>query len=267
MSGMWIDLYVILLCGLLGLLVGSFLNVVAIRMPRGRSVATPPSHCPQCGHRLSPLDLIPVASYVLLRRRCRYCHSPISPAYMLGELATGACFAVVGWQLGIVPELAVGLLFVSILVVAAITDLREWIIPDKLIGFALVSGALFRFISHPLPLWNYWAAFAAGGLALYGLAWFGWKVYKKDVMGGGDIKLMAVIGLFTGLQGSVIAILAASVTGLVLIGGRSLIGTYKRGDAIPFGPFLAFGGIIGYLWGEPLAASYQLWLLSLLELE
>jgi leader peptidase (prepilin peptidase) / N-methyltransferase len=164
---------------------------------------------------------------------------------------------------GAVPELVVGLLFASILVIASVTDVRDRIISNKLMLFAIGTGALLRGFIHPLPLWSYWAAFTAGGLSLYLLALLGRMLYKKDAMGGGDIKLLAVIGLFTGLKAVIVAMLAASMAGFLLIGALALLGRYKRGDAIPFGPCLAIGGLSAYLWAEPLINSYQQWLLSL----
>lgn len=254
----------IIFCCILGLLVGSFLNVAAIRIPRGQSVIAPPSHCMHCHHRLQIVDLIPVASYLLLKGKCRYCGIRISARYILGELVACVVFMLLGLWWGVDPELIVALVLASVLLTAALTDLQEMIIPDKLIGFAMVSGVLLRLWIHPLPLWNYGLGFLAGGGALYAIAWLGWKLYGKDVMGGGDIKLLAVIGLFAGLHAVVFTLLAASLLALGVTGLRALFGACHRGAVIVFGPYLALGGLVGYLWAEPLAAGYRAWLFSLM---
>lgn len=258
----WNGSAVLVLCGILGLLVGSFLNVVALRLPRRQSIIYPPSHCMSCYHRLHLLDLIPVVSYLLLRGRCRYCGIRISPVYIRGELIACAGFMFLGGYWGITPELPVSLLFGSVLLVAALADLQYLMIPDKLMGFALVTGVMLRLWVHPLPLWNYGLAFIAGGASLYFIAWIGWRIYQKEAMGGGDIKLLAVIGLFTGLHSVIITLLVSSLTAILLTVLRSWTGKYKRGDTIAFGPYLAVGGFVGYLWAAPIVDSYTSWLLA-----
>ncbi|WP_059051579.1 prepilin peptidase [Paenibacillus senegalimassiliensis] len=254
----------IIFCSILGLLVGSFINVAAIRIPLGQSIIAPPSHCMHCHRRLQIVDLIPVASYLLLKGKCRYCGIRISARYILGELIACAAFMLLGLWWGVGTELIVALVLASVLLTAALTDSQELIIPDKLIWFAIVSGVVLRLWIHPLPLWNYGLGFLAGGGVLYAVAWVGWKLYGKDVMGGGDIKLLAVIGLFAGLPAVVVTLMAASVLALGVTGLRALFGAYHRGEVIAFGPYLALGGLMGYLWAEPLAAGYRSWLLSLM---
>ncbi|TMV52642.1 prepilin peptidase [Paenibacillus mesophilus] len=234
-----------------GLIIGSFLNVVAIRLLKGESISYPPSHCVNCQHRLYPIDLIPVFSYLLLMGKCRYCRERISAAYPIGELAAAVTFGVTAWKIGYQPELLAGLLLASILIVIVQTDLRAMIIPDKVVFFGFGAAVLIRLFVHPLPLWSYLAAFVVGGGILLLLA-----VVSKGGMGGGDIKLFAFIGLILGLPLTLLALfvsaLLGTLYGLILIVFRK----FKRRTAIPFGPFLALGSLLSYLWGTGLIDFY-----------
>ncbi len=240
----------ILLIALFGLLIGSFLNVVAIRTLKKESLSYPPSHCVHCNHQLGPLDLIPVLSYLFLRGKCRYCKAEISSAYAIGETTTALLFGLMAWQLGPTTELIVALFFASILVVIVQTDFREMIIPDRVIYFAMAVGFLLRIIIHPLPLWNHFSAFIIGGGSLFLIAIIGSAILKKDAMGGGDIKLLAFVGLILGIQLTLLTLFLASLIGtlygLLLI----LLRRYNRNKYIPFGPFIAAGSLIAYLWGD-----------------
>lgn len=234
-----------------GLIIGSFLNVVAIRLLKGESISYPPSHCVNCQHRLYPIDLVPVFSYLLLMGRCRYCKERISWTYPIGELAAAVAFGVTAWRIGYQPELLAGLLLASILIVIVQTDLRAMIIPDKVVFFGIGAAVLIRLFVHPLPLWSYLAAFVAGGGILLLLA-----VVSKGGMGGGDIKLFAFIGLILGLPLTLLALFVSAILGtlygLLLI----LLKKFKRRTAIPFGPFLSIGSLLSYLWGTGLIDFY-----------
>ncbi|HEY0828861.1 MAG TPA: prepilin peptidase [Bacilli bacterium] len=240
----------IVLIALFGLFIGSFLNVVAIRTLKKESLSLPPSHCMHCNHRLGPLDLVPVLSYLLLRGKCRYCRAEISPAYAIWETTTALLFGLLAWQLGPTTELIVALFFASILVVIVQTDFREMIIPDRVVYFAMAVGFLLRIIIHPLPLWNHLSAFLIGGGSLFLIAIVGSAIFKKDAMGGGDIKLLAFVGLILGIQLTLLTIFLASLIGtlygLLLI----VLRRYNRNKYIPFGPFIAAGSLIAYLWGD-----------------
>jgi len=240
---------------LLGLIIGSFLNVVAIRLPKGESIAYPPSHCVHCGHPLRPADLIPVLSCVLLRGRCRYCRGRISPAYPAGELAAAAAFALVAWKTGFTPELAAALLLASVLITAAHTDLREMVIPDKLVAFGIAAGLAARLYSHPLPWWDYALGAAAGSGILMALA-----VISRGGMGGGDIKLYLFVGLMLGFKLTMLSIFAASLLGSLYGLILALAGKYRRRMHIPFGPFIALGALLTYTFGERALALYFAWL-------
>ena len=240
---------------MLGLLIGSFLNVVAIRLPKGESIAYPPSHCVHCGHTLGPLDLIPVLSYVLLRGRCRYCRGRISPAYPAGELAASAAFALMAWKTGYTPELAAALLLAGVLITAAHTDLREMVIPDKLVAFGLVAGLAARFFSPPLPWWDSALGAAAGSGLMLLLA-----VISRGGMGGGDIKLYLFVGLMLGFKLTMLSVFAASLLGSLYGLGLAMAGKFRRRMQIPFGPFIALGALLSYSFGESWLAFYLTWL-------
>lgn len=251
-----IIIYVCIFLFFFGLLIGSFLNVVAIRVLKGESIAFPPSHCTTCGHPLKPLDLLPILSYLSLRGRCRYCHERVSPAYFWGELTTGILFAWAGWMFGWQLETIVALFIISILVVIVQTDLREMIIPNKVIFFGIACGIILRIFIHDLPLWNYGLSMLAGGVIIYLIGLISSLILKKEAMGGGDVKLFAFVGLMLGFKLLILTIFLASLVGLVggvllIISGRSKIGAY-----IPFGPYIAVGALISYGWGNMLINWY-----------
>jgi leader peptidase (prepilin peptidase) / N-methyltransferase len=248
--------YFISVVTLFGLAVGSFLNVVAIRVPKGESVIHPPSHCGSCGHRLGLVDLVPVFSYFWLRGRCRHCGESYSKAYMLWEAAAGILFAVTAWHIGPVPELLAALWMVSILVALVQTDLRHMLLPDRIVVTGVVGMVVLRLFIHPLPIWDYALAFVVGGGTLLLIAWLGELILKKESMGGGDIKLFALLGLWLGLKGVLLTLFVASAAGA--IGGFLLIALRirKRDDYIPFGPYIALGALISCLWGQEFISWY-----------
>lgn len=242
----------IILAGIMGLLIGSFLNVVAIRLPEGRSIAFPASHCMKCGNTLRKIDLVPVLSYIWLRGKCHYCKTSVSPVYPLGELVTGALFAVYVWQIGWQLELIPALLFVCIMLVIVQTDLRLMIIPDRVVLFGLLTIVPIRlFVSHPFPLWNYAVAGLGVGILLFLLA-----VISKGGIGGGDIKLFALIGLFLGVQNTFLALFISSLLGVLVGAVIRLLRKDSKKKFIPFGPFIALGALFSYLWGEKAISWY-----------
>lgn len=236
---------------LLGLLIGSFLNVVAIRVLRRESIAFPPSHCMACGHRLGAADLVPVLSYVALGGRCRYCRAPISRRYPAGELATGLLYALsflaVGWR----PELVASLLLASLLVVVTQTDLESRLIPDVVVLAGLAGAAAVRIWTRGEPWWSYAGGFFLGSGILLLLGVAAEKLLKREAIGGGDIKLYAFIGLLLGLKLTALSLFAASLAGLVY----GLI-VRNRGGELPFGPFIAIGTLAAYWWGDALWGWY-----------
>lgn len=249
-------LYFYTVLTVLGLFIGSFLNVVAQRIPRGQSIVHPPSHCESCGHRLGPLDLIPVFSWVLSAGKCRYCGEKYAVGYALWEAATGGLFLLAGVVLGPVPELITGLLLVSLLVVVVQTDLAGMVIPDRVVFFGMAAGLILRLFLHSRPLWDYGSAFLAGGGLLFAAAWLGEKILSKEAMGGGDIKLLAMLGLYLGLANTLLTLFIGSLLGLCLTLLLLALRRISRDQPIPFGPYLALGAWIAYLWGSPMLQWY-----------
>ena len=238
--------------GLLGLILGSFLNVCALRWSEERSVVTPRSSCPECGARLTWHDIIPVLSWVLLRGRCRHCGARISVQYPMVELTTGIIWAgmFLGWGVGV--EAVRGALFFTILLGIAVADARFYIIPDQFSVGGAVLGILLAFAS-PVITWQESVGGAVAGLLLlWFVAWAGEKVFRKEAMGGGDIKMMAMVGAFVGPWGMLLTLFLGSVFGAVIFGPIA----WKTGRMVPFGVFLALGGAVTWIWAEALLPWY-----------
>ncbi|HEU4703556.1 MAG TPA: prepilin peptidase [Conexibacter sp.] len=237
-----------------GLLVGSFLNVVAWRLPRGESLVAPGSHCPGCAHPVRPYDNVPVFSWLALRGRCRDCRTPISARYPLVEALSAALAAAVVLAraddgLG---EVLLGLVLVALLVPIALIDLDHRIIPNRLTALgavaALAIGAATDLDGVPQQLI---AGAAAGGFLLLA------ALARPGGMGMGDVKLAGMLGLFLGREVAVallVALLAGTLVGLGVMARRG-VGAGRR-TAIPFGPFLALGGVVALLAGPTLVDWY-----------
>jgi leader peptidase (prepilin peptidase) / N-methyltransferase len=253
---LWVGFFV------LGLFVGSFLNVVVLRLHAGKDFVKGRSECPKCHHRLSPLELIPLFSWIALRGRCKNCHKPISAQYPLVELATGVIFAItvatqaphspVDWLLSTIL-----LVVVSCLIILAVYDLKWYLLPDKvllpLVIPALLIAAISSYATHsrgPL-IGSVSAAILFGGF-FYGIA----AVSDGKWMGGGDIKLAFVMGLLLGVQKTLLAMLiafnSAAIIGVTLI----LLKRKTRRDLIPFGPFLIAGTLVALWYGGSIIDWY-----------
>ncbi|WP_036721191.1 prepilin peptidase [Paenibacillus sp. FSL R7-277] len=234
---------------LIGLILGSFYNVVALRIPAGESLLRPPSHCPSCNTRLRSWDLIPVLSYSLNRGRCRYCGSRISPLYMLGEATTGLLFLWIYLQFGLTGKGIIGYLLVSLAVIVTVSDLKFMLIPDKvLLSFLPILATAVLFFPEG-PLVSHLLGAAAGGGILLLLVLFGG-------MGMGDAKLMALLGLVLGFPNTILAFLLACVLGTVVGGTLLFTGKIQRKQHIPFGPWLAAGALLAFAYGSHLISGY-----------
>lgn len=235
-----------------GLMVGSFVTVVAHRVPRGESIVGPRSRCPGCGMQIAAYDNVPVVSWALLRGRARCCGVAISPRYPLTELALGALYAatvLVLWGNG--GEIAIGLVFVTTLLAVTLTDLERRIIPNKILIVAAALGLALAAATDPGSLPERLAA----GVAAGGLLFLAALAYPRG-MGLGDVKLAATMGLFLGRSVApaiLVALLAGSLVGLAMIARH---GASARKRAIPFGPFLALGGVVGLLAGDQIVDWY-----------
>ena len=241
----------ILFVALIGALVGSFLNVVIWRLPRGESLVSPGPHCPSCAMAIAPCDSVPVISWVLLRGRCRGCAEPISARYPLVELLTAVTFAAVAAARGLDAELIALLPFAALLIAVAGIDLDHRIIPNRLLLPAAVWGVASTAAIRPGALPELLIAGSAAFLALLVAV----LAYPAG-MGMGDVKLAGVMGLFLGaaiVPALLIAFLAGSVAGLATLARE---GPAARRKAVPFAPFLAAGGLAGLIVGPELVDLY-----------
>lgn len=236
---------------LLGAMAGSFANVAIYRLPRRESLFTPRSRCPHCGHLIRARDNIPVLSFLFLRGRCRDCGSPISWRYPLVEVMTALLFLATWRWFGLSPAALRALLFALLMVIVIFIDLDHRIIPNVLTYPALALGLLLAWGDGPRGFLIALLAALGSGLAFLVIA-----VLSRGGMGGGDIKLAAVMGAFLGWPTIVAAMFISftlgGVVGLALLAAR----LRSRKDPVPFGPFLAAGGIAALFWGEPLIRWY-----------
>lgn len=238
---------------LLGLVIGSFLNVCIDRLPRGESLVEPGSHCEACGRSLTPLELIPVVSYLILRGRCRTCGARISPRVPLVELLTGAVYALVVLRFGGSAGAALAAVYASILIVVAFIDLEHHRILNLLTYPAIVLALLAAVVIPWIPTLPMLLGGALGGGALLVLA-----LLSPRAMGLGDVKLGAFLGLILGyplvLVGLFLAFVLGGLVSAVLLATRRV----QRGQAVAFGPYLALGGVVALLYGH----SLLLWWLT-----
>lgn len=250
-------LFLYLIVGLFGALIGSFLNVCIYRLPRHESVAWPGSHCPACAHPIAWYDNLPLLSYFLLAGRCRHCAVRIPWRYPVVEALNALgyvgllCFFGPNWM-----TVVYGLLYSALLVVAG-TDLSHKIIPNAITFPGMVVGLLSAATVLPLGLVNGLIGLLVGGGILWVLAWASPYLFGKEGMGGGDIKLLGMIGAFLGWKPALMTIMVGSflgsVVGVTLIAARVI----KREDYIPFGPFLVCGALIALFFGQSILDWYQ----------
>ena len=249
---------------LLGAAIGSFLNVCIYRIPRPNVSVHSPRHsfCPTCDETISAYDNIPVLSYLLLRGKCRQCRAKISVLYPLVELATAGLFLGMSYRFGLTLEFLLALAFIAVLLPIAVIDAQHYIIPNVLIvtglilGFVIVCGIAYQRADVWYLLTRIIGA-VVGGAALWLVAVVGSAILRKKAMGGGDIKLMALNGLFLGAWPELVMVIAFSafsgaVVGTVLI----LSGIKDRQSPIPYGPFLAGAAVLVLLWGDNLWRLY-----------
>lgn len=235
-----------------GLCVGSFLNVCVFRWTAGESVATPSSRCRSCGEPVRWRENIPVLGYLLTRGRCARCGASVSLQYPLVEAATGLIWAWAAYYWGMQPEALRGAVFLTILLGIAVSDARTYLIPDQ---FSL-GGAALGLATAPLSGGLDAAAAAKGAVLGFGLLWgiavVGKLVFRKPAMGGGDVKMMTMVGAFLGPGGVLVTLFGGALVASVVFGPLSL----RRGKLVPFGVFLAVAGAAAYVWGDRIVAWY-----------
>jgi len=269
------------LAAVLGLIVGSFLNVVILRLParmmhgwREQSrellelpaepagpappgIVWEPSHCPSCKHKLGVLENIPVLSWLVLRGRCRHCRAPISLQYPLVELLSGVACAVIVWKFGVGWQALAGLAFTWVLIAAAGIDVRTQLLPDQLTLPLLWAGLLLSLFplfadSHASII-----GAAAGYLSLWSVYWLFKLITGKEGMGYGDFKLLAALGAWMGPAALLPVVLLSSVIGAIVGGAFLVLRGHDRATPIPFGPFIAIAGWLWFVGGEQLFAAYR----------
>ena len=248
-----------------GALVGSFLNVCILRIPNGASVVSPPSHCPNCKTAISFYDNVPLLSYLILRGRCRACGVRISPRYFVVELLMGVLALALFERFGLSFSFFVSFVFVAALVVISFIDLDVRIVPDVISLPGIVCGLLLSIIGYfligrdtdlvPSPVSSLIGIVAGGGFLL-ATAWLYEKVTGVDGMGGGDIKLLAMIGAFLGWPSIPITLFIASLVGSVVGLTCMLLTGAGRRLALPFAPFLCSGAILFIFFGDDLIRFY-----------
>ena len=249
---------VVVLCGVLGLMVGSFLNVVIHRVPQRASVVRPPSHCPACDAQIAPRDNVPVLSWLLLRGRCRSCGAPISARYPLVELLTAVLFVAVALRYHDDLVLPAFLVLTACLVAVAIIDLEHYIVPNRIVIAATVLGVPLLALAAVDDGWGNLGRALAGGVLGLGLL-LAIHLVNPRGMGMGDVKLAGVLGLYLGflglryvLFGLFLGFLLGAVGGILLI----VTGLRSRRDHIPFAPFLAGGAYLALFVGHRFLAWY-----------
>ena len=237
--------------GLLGIAVGSFLNVVIDRLPAGQSLLHPPSHCATCQHRLMPRDLIPVFSYLWLRGRCRYCRAPIPQRVLWVELGTGLMFAFLWWRYGLTPELGILSFYFCLLIIILVIDLEWGLILNRVVYPAAAIVLLIDvFNSNP----GIFEGLLGGGLGLTVMLLV--ALLYRGGLGFGDVKMAGLVGVMVGFPRVVVALFLA-VLGGGLVAGILLALKFKgKKEAIAFGPFLSLASMITLLWGHEIITWY-----------
>ena len=240
------------IAGLIGAAVGSFLNVCIVRLPEGESIVRPASRCPRCELPIRPRDNLPVLSWLLLRGRCRSCRGRISIQYPLVESTTALLWIAAVGRFGISWQALSSAVFFSLLLAISLTDARTYTIPDELSLGGLVIGLALAFAPGGIS-----PVRAVAGAALgFGLLWLvavvGERVLRKPAMGGGDIKMLAMMGAFLGPGGVLLSLFLGALFGTVIFGPISL----RTGKLVPFGVFLALGAAVVEPWGHILAEWY-----------
>jgi len=241
----------VLVATLFGLVVGSFLNVVIHRVPRHESIVWPASHCPHCGQPIRSIDNVPLISYLLLRGRCRNCKERISARYPAVEALTGFLFGAAAYEFGVSLALLPALVLISALIVLAIIDLEHRLLPNVIVGPAALAGLILSILANPAGWWIYplSALAIAGALLVLALA-------IPGGMGMGDVKMGGMLGAFLGPYAA-LAVFLGALLGAVTGGVLMAAGKVQRRSHLPFGLFMAMGGVISLFVGPQLWSLYM----------
>jgi leader peptidase (prepilin peptidase)/N-methyltransferase len=252
------EILLILMFALLGLAVGSFLNVCIDRLPQNKSIVFPPSHCQACQHKLSATDLIPLFSYLQLRGRCRYCQAAIPRRIFWVEFATGLILALLFWHYGFSAELGIMAFYACLFIIIFVIDLEQGLILNKVAFPAMVVALLLALVpqTHLTVVIDPGIASTALGGGIGFVLFFLIAMVSRGGMGWGDVKLAALIGLATGFPLVFVTIVMAAISGGIVAVALMIAKKRKRREAIPFGPFLALATMITLLWGTHILRWY-----------
>jgi len=251
------DILTIILVGLLGLAVGSFLNVVIYRLPRKIRFAAGRSACPRCGEQLKWYHNIPLFSYLFLGGKCAFCRAPISARYPLVETLNCVAWIYFFWYLGLSWAFGVWAVLISMLLVIFFIDLDHRIIPDSITLPGMVLGLAASFLPGGMGILPSLVGLLVGGGALYLIAILGDLLFKKESMGGGDIKMAAMLGAFLGWQKVLLVFISSAVIGLVVsIVLMTVSAKMRETRMVPFGPFLAMAAVLSLLYGDRIIDYY-----------
>lgn len=249
MNLVWLMIFFIIGC-----IFGSFFNVVGLRVPQNIPFSLDRSYCPTCHKQLHWYELIPIMSYLIQQGQCKGCSCRISPIYPFIELSTGTLFAFSFWKIGLSGELFVALLLVSVLIIIFVTDVTYMVIPDKVLLFFLPLFLIMRFAVPLDPWYDAILGAAVGFILLASLI-----ILSQGGMGGGDMKLFALLGIVLGWKSTLLTLFISSLTGAVLGIVLILIGIVRRRQRVPFGPFIIAGALISYFYGESIIYLYLTW--------
>ena len=251
----YITAYCLTLAVVLGLCMGSFLNCLAWRLVHGESVLKGRSHCDACGHTLAPRDLVPLVSFLATQGKCRYCGKKLSPTHLVAELSTAAVYVAVLLKYDISLQTLEYALFSSILLTCAFADLEGYMIPDRCILLGIALRPVFLLLQKaPVSLWldSLLGGFlVAGGLLALVLLYE--KIRKVEAMGGGDIKLLFLTGIYLGWKGNLLCLFAACILGILF----GILATRRSTTPLfPWGPAITTAAILTLLFGEPVLDAY-----------
>jgi len=246
----------IIAAGVLGSMIGSFLNVCIVRLPLEQSVVRPRSRCVRCGRSIAWFDNVPVISWLLLGGRCRHCRERISAQYPLIEAAVAGVWAAAAWWYGVTLHGLAAALFGTILLGIAVTDARHYLIPDEYTWGGLAVGLLLALRGGFGGLLTAVIGAGLGFALLYAIAWAGERAFREEAMGGGDIKMMAMVGAFLGWKGVLLTLFGGALLGTLVFVPLTL----RKRRLVPFGVFLAAAGGLTFVFGEAIVRWYEAFL-------
>ena len=246
----------VIAAGVLGSMIGSFLNVCIVRLPLEQSVVRPRSRCVRCGRSIAWFDNVPVISWLLLGGRCRHCRERISAQYPLIEAAVAGVWAAAAWWYGVTLHGLAAALFGTILLGIAVTDARHYLIPDEYTWGGLAVGLLLALRGGFGGLLTAVIGAGLGFALLYAIAWAGERAFREEAMGGGDIKMMAMVGAFLGWKGVLLTLFGGALLGTLVFVPLTL----RKRRLVPFGVFLAAAGGLTFVFGEAIVRWYEAFL-------